>query len=61
VTPEERIELETVNHRARVSWAFVLFVLFVVGAIFWITETPKRWLVPLIALACGLGLYAALR
>ena len=61
MTAEERVELETVNHRARLSWAFAVFVFALLAFIFWITATPKRWLVPAIAIACGLGLYAALR
>lgn len=61
MTPEERLELETVNHRERLSWAFAVVVFALLAFIFWITETPKRWLVPIIAIACGIGLYVALR
>lgn len=60
-TLEDKVQLETVNHKARTSWLVAAFIFVVVGGLCWVTETPYRWIPFVFAIAGGLGLYFALR
>ncbi len=61
MTPEERLEVETVDHKARVAWLFTIVVFALLAFAFWVTETPKRWVAIVLAVIAGLTLYASLR
>lgn len=58
---EDDVELQTVNHKARVAALFGLVVWGILAIVFWITATPKRWIALILAIAGALGLYATLR
>ena len=57
---EERLEVAT-TRRARMAAAFAVVAWALLFLAFWITRTPGRWIAALVAIACGLGLYEALR
>lgn len=58
---EERVQVATVTHRARVAMAFGAFAGGLLYVAFWATKTPRRWLSLLFGAACAVTLYALFR
>jgi membrane-bound metal-dependent hydrolase YbcI (DUF457 family) len=58
---DERVGIATAAHRVRTAMLFATFVWALLAVVFWVTSTPKRWLALVIAVVCGVGLYAVLR
>lgn len=60
-TLDERLQVATVTHRARVAALFGLVAYAALYVAFWLTATPRRWIALLVAAAVAGSLYALLR